>query len=182
MPGFTQYLSLRYPLITEIVTAQSYQDLANDIDAQFTATDTIRQLNLHRSSCSVFGGTTATTVAAFTNIAFTSSSWTVPAALHSTSVNPEQFVIQTAGLYYFSATLSVNGATTVTGFEVGQSKNGTSNFFETGQTFPLSGIATVKGLQFCNAGDILRILARWSGTGGPANVGGNAQLYMIAQL
>lgn len=183
MPGATTHLSLRYPLVTEVVTAQSYLDLANDIDTQFTVTDGIRQLNLHKDTCNVSGGTTVAAVNTFVNFGFTSSAWTKPAALHSTSVNPEQFVIQTAGLYLFITNVRVSGPfTTLTGTEIGQSKNGTSNYLETGISQLTGGNAQVRGLQFCNVGDILRTFVRWTGTGGPSNVSGEAQLFMIAQL
>lgn len=183
MPGATTHLSLRYPYVTEVVTAQSYQDLANDIDTQFTVTDGIRQLNLQKDTCNVSGGTTAVAVNTFVNVAFTGSVWTKPAALHNTGVNPEQFVIQRAGLYLFISMVTVGAPfTTFTGIEVGHSKNGTSNYLETGISQASGGTAQVRGLQFCNAGDILRTFVRWTGTGGPANASGNAQLFMIAQL
>lgn len=184
MPGFTDHLSLRYPLITEIVTAQSYQDLANDIDAQFTATAAIRAQNLNKPNCftaTVAG--TSTAVNTFVNVSFTNNFFANPSSIHSTSVNPDQFVIPLAGLYMFVGSARTNGAfTTFTGFEIGESKNGTSNYLESGTYSATGGNAMVKGLQFCVAGDILRIFTRWTGTGGPTTVQASAQLYMIAQL
>lgn len=184
MPGFTPHLSLRYPLINETVTAQSYQDLANDIDTQFSVTDVLRQLNLHKSSASVATGTGTSVASATTvNILFNTSNWTIPAALHSTVSNQDQFVIQTPGLYYFAAALGTGGSfTTFTGFQVGLSKNAASNTQHTGRATSLGGTAQAKSLYACNAGDILRAYVRWSGTGGPATFTGQAFLCMLAQL
>lgn len=183
MPGATANLSLRYPLIDETVDATSYQNLANDIDTQLTVANSLLQSNLHRPIVSAFFLNAPVTVATTTNMFFTDGNYfSIPSTFHSTSVNADQFIVPTTGLYLATAGLvfsNVGGA--ATGGTVGITVNAVSRYgasnngnFSAGFTF-----ARAKGLLTLSAGDIVRCQSRWNGTG-TMLVSGDMTIWMLA--
>jgi len=183
MPGFTPNLSLTYPTIDDVIDAAAWQTLSNQIDAQLSVTDLLRQQTLHRPTVNCTGFTAGVAPATTTNINFNTSIWTIPSTFHSTSVNNDQFLVPSSGLYFVTGDVSANSGTTETRLVGGVSLNGTVYFqaSNAGNTLVVSISCNPKGLIACNAGDIIRVFGNWAGTG-TATLGADVQIFKLANL
>ena len=76
MGGMTS-LGIRYPYVGEVIDADSYQDMADEIDALFTSLDAIRDLAVSHPSARITGGvaTAVATATTTTVTAFTAETW-----------------------------------------------------------------------------------------------------------
>lgn len=172
MPGMTS-LGLRYPFMSEVVDAQSWQDLADDIDAQLTALDVLRDEVLHPQTASVsrFLGSLVG-LAANTNglCTFDTENWDV-GGLANLGVNNERLTL-TQGIWWVQASANIDFGTITTltyvqaaplldGVIMGMAMTDTTTQMP-GDT---TGFAVVPVFA---ASGVLQLRVRWNGTGGPA--------------
>lgn len=168
MPGSTPNEHFPYPYEGETVTAASQQNLATAIDAALTATDALRLDALKPPTCMAFRfGSVAITVNTDTAANLTSASFNDPTSMHSTSVNTDQVILPTAGIYLVHGEANLTATTTLTAVKVAITQNGTQVFAQ--QTSPKSSttgwIMDTDAVVLGQAGDIIRLSGRWSGTG-----------------
>jgi hypothetical protein len=154
--------------MTEPVTAASQQNLATAIEASLAATDALRLDALKPPTCVVDRfGSVAITVNTDTAATLTANNFTDPASMHSTSVNTDQVILPTAGVYLVHGEANLTATTTLTAVKVGITQNGTQVFAD--QSSPkgaaLGWIMTTDAVVVGQAGDIIRLIGRWSGTG-----------------
>src|SRR5688572_1515078 len=111
MPGTTP-LGLRYPYPWETVTAQSYQDLSEDIDAALDALDTMHTQRRVPAQAAVLqgGAGDSVPVSTFTNLTWTIESYDT-ASLVNLGVNNDRMTL-TAGIWFASGWAITSGGTT----------------------------------------------------------------------
>lgn len=168
MPGSTPNEHLPYPYVTETVTAASQQNLATAIEASLTAVNALRLDALKPPTCIAFRfAGVAITVNTDTVAALTGSNFNDPATMHSNVTNNDQVVLPTGGVYLIHAEANVVSTTTLTAAKVGVTQNGTQVI--AAQSSPkgssLGWDLEADGLIVGQAGDVIRLIARWSGTG-----------------
>jgi hypothetical protein len=168
MPGSTANEHLPYPLIGETVSATSQQNLATAIEASLAATDVIRLDALKPPTCMAFRfGSVAITVNTDTAANLTSSTFNDPTSMHSTSVNTDQVILPTSGVWLIHGEANLTATTTLTAVKVAITQNGTQVFAQ--QSSPKAGgtgwILDTDAVVVGQAGDIIRLSGRWSGTG-----------------
>jgi hypothetical protein len=168
MPGSTVNEHLPYPYVTETVTAASQQNLATAIETSLTAVNALRLDALKPPTAMAFRfGSTAITVNTDTAILLSSNTFNDPTTMHSTSVNTDQVVIPTAGVYLIHGEVNLASTLTLTAAKTAITQNGTQVFAQ--QSSPKAGgtgwILDCDAAIVCQAGDIIRLSARWSGTG-----------------
>jgi hypothetical protein len=168
MPGSTANEHLPYPLVTETVTAASQQNLATAIEASLASVDALRLDALKPPTAVVDRfGSVAITVNTDTVANLTASNFTDPASMHSISVNTDQVILPTNGIYLVHGESNITATTTLTAVKTGITQNGVQVFAQ--QTSPkgsgLGWILNTDGVVIGQAGDIIRLIGRWSGTG-----------------
>lgn len=185
MPGTTS-LGIRYPLQGEVITAQAYQDMADDIDALMSDLDVLRDYTTSRPSAAISGGSIATatgvngTVAAYTTVVWDTGGYA------DLITNPNQLTVP-SGIYWVVCEGTLTGATTVTAKRVGVLHNsivwgaqvvdtisGTGN----GSISPASALVIATGLT-----NAIQVRAFWTGTGGPATTQSvDLRVYKVREL
>jgi hypothetical protein len=168
MPGSTANEHLPYPLVGETVTAASQQALATAIEASLAATDVLRLDALKAPTCIVDRfGSVAITVNTDTAANLTANNFTDPASMHSISVNTDQVILPTGGVWLIHGEANLTATTTLTAVKVAITQNGTQVFAQ--QSSPkganLGWILDCDAAIVGQAGDIIRLSGRWSGTG-----------------
>jgi len=168
MPGSTTNEHFPYPYEGETVTAVSQQNLATAIDAALTVTDALRLDALKPPTCMAFRfGSVAITVNTDTAANLTSATFNDPTSMHSTSVNTDQVILPTNGIYLVHGETNLTATTTLTAVKTAITQNGTQVFAQ--QSSPKSAstgwILDTDGVVIGQAGDIIRLSGRWSGTG-----------------
>lgn len=168
MPGATANEHLPYPYIAETVTAASQQSLATAIEASLTSVDVLR-LDALKPPTSMANRVSSSAITVNTDTVIQLSNQNIfndPTSIHSISVNPDQFVMPTAGIYYVHGEANL-AATTLTAVKVAITQNGTQVFAH--QSSPKGSAAgwilETDGVVVAQAGDIIRLSCRWSGTG-----------------
>src|SRR5580765_4389649 len=166
MPGSTANEHLPYPFVYETVNATSQQNLATAIEASLAATDVLRLDALKPPTCVVNRfGSVAITVNTDTAATLTSSNFTDPASMHSVSVNTDQVILPTNGIWLIHGEANLTATTTLTAVKTGITQNGTQVFAK--QSSPKSAstgwILDTDGVVVGQAGDIIRLIGRWSG-------------------
>jgi hypothetical protein len=187
MPGATS-LGIRYPLEGETVTAQSWQDMADDIDALFTDLDTLRIAGLNRATASVssspagVGGIVSGTT---TTMTYTIEDWDT-GGYANLGVNNDRLTLPT-GLYFmrFSTFLgipsTINDITLVRYF---LNLNGIAiASIETDENSSITNNNTVTCVYpVMSASSSLTGSCRFNGTGTATMAGASLQAYKIREL
>jgi type II secretory pathway pseudopilin PulG len=168
MPGSTANEHLPYPFVTETVNAASQQNLATAIEASLASLDALRLDALKPPTTMPFRfGSVAITVNTDTAANLTSSNFNDPTSMHNNGVNPDQVILPTNGIYLVHGEANLTATTTLTAVKVAITQNGTQIFAQ--QTSPKSSttgwIMDTDGVVIGQAGDIIRLSGRWSGTG-----------------
>lgn len=168
MPGMTTNEHLPYPYVTETVSAASQQALATAIETSLAAVDALRVDALKPPTCIVDRfGSVAITVNTDTAATLTANNFTDPSSMHSISVNTDQVILPTGGIYLVHGEANLTATTTLTAVKTGITQNGTQVFAK--QSSPkgaaLGWILDCDGVVIGQAGDIIRLIGRWSGTG-----------------
>jgi len=161
----------------ETVSATSQQNLATAIESALAATDALRLDALKPPTCMAFrSASVAITVNTDTAANLTSNTFNDPTTMHSTSVNTDQVIVPTAGVYLIHGEANLTATTTLTAVKVGITQNGTQVFAQ--QSSPKAGgtgwILDCDAAIVCQAGDIIRLIGRWAGTG----TGGFASCFL----
>lgn len=168
MPGSTANEHLPYPYETETVDAASQQNLATAIEASLASVDALRLDALKPPTCVIDRfGSVAITVNTDTAANLTANNFTDPASMHSTSVNSDQVVLPTGGVWLIHGQADLTATTTLTAAKVAITLNGTQVFAQ--QSSPkgaaLGWTMECDAAIVAQAGDIVRLSGRWSGTG-----------------
>lgn len=185
MPGTTS-LGIRYPLQGEVISAQAYQDMADDVDALMTQLDALRDVAVTHPSASISGGSIATASGADGTVTnFSTTTWDTGGYVDLVT-NPDRFTVP-SGVYWAVCEGTLSGATTVTakrlailhsfaicGAQSVDTLTGTGN----GAIGPASGVVICSG-----ATNAVQARAFWTGTGGPATTGNvDFRIYKIREL
>lgn len=170
MAGTTANYSLRYPGLYDPVDALSWQNLADDIEGALAALDVKRQGALNRPSARMVAGNNSVADSTTTTMTFGSETFD-NANLVSISGAPDRMTLS-AGLWLVMAEADLGfGYTTVTSFRTIISVNGAAH-----TSMKTAGVLQPKShltaLVLAGSGDILRLLVRWTGTGGPGSISG----------
>lgn len=166
----TPTFAIPYPCAGETIDCaafaaftQAVQDAVDDVAVAQEAALTRPSAKVSASS-----GIQTFTVAVATNVQFDFEDFDND-AMANLGVNNDRLTVATSGLYVVAASLMPAGSvTTLTSQAVALSQNGTILYRKKDSTrdnFPF-GIHVV-GLVNCVAGDILRVVYLWTGTGGP---------------
>lgn len=186
MPGLTPNEFFPYPYMGETVNATSWQNLATAIDAALAsvalvATDAKKPPTaIVRESV----GGTAITVATNTNILFNSNTFVDPTSMHSTSVNTDQVILPEAGIYLVRGSITLGSPTTLTLMRAAITLNGVQVFArqDSPKNVNQSWTTDCNGVVISMAaGDILRLVARWGGTGTATTVGSQMHVTRISK-
>lgn len=184
MPGSTS-LGLRYPLPWETVTAQSYQDLAEDIDSVL---DTIDLLETKArvppmAMVTLFGSNVTVPQAVHTVVTFDSEVMD-NANLSNLGVNNDRLTLS-AGVWFVNAYALATGGTTTTAVQLQFYVNTVLHSFNRidDSSFVTKNITAQSVVKASVDGTILQLYAFWSGTGGPATwVSPMLRVYRIREL
>lgn len=185
MPGTTS-LGIRYPYQNEVVTAQSWQDMADDIDALFTSLDALTDLARLKPSASISGGAAATATnnnGIPTN--YTTVNWDT-GGYANLGVNPDRLTVP-SGVYWGFCSGFLSGATTVTAKRVGLLHNSIVWGAQTVDILTGTGNGTISpgsGMIICTGvTNVIQVRCIWTGTGGPATTGSvTLSVYKIREL
>jgi hypothetical protein len=183
MPGTTP-LGLRYPLPWETVTAQSFQDLSEDIDAALDALDLIRtQARVPEQASVIQGGAgNALTQAVTTTLTYTIELYDT-GGLSNLGVNNDRLTLS-AGLWFCNGWAISSGGTTTTGSQlqlqvatVMTAFHRVDNSSFTGKNMNVQAL-----LKIPVDGTILQLAGVWFGTGGPQTWSARLQVWKVREL
>jgi hypothetical protein len=186
MPGTTANEFFPYPYMGETVNATSWANLANAIDAALVTLNAVATDAKKPPTVMVretLAGT-AITVATNTNIFFTTNQFIDPSSMHSTSSNTDQIITPEPGIYLCRGAVQVGGTTTLTGLKAAVSLNGTQVLArqENPKNLNTSWTTEVNGVVLSMAaGDIIRLVARWAGTGTATTIGCQLHVTRISK-
>lgn len=186
MPGTTPNEFFPYPLMGETVNATSWQNLANAIDASLVTLNTAA-IDAKKPPTAMVNQTaagTAITVNTDTNILFNTDQFVDPSSMHSTSVNTDRIITPEPGVYLVRGQVQIGSTTTLTTIKAAVSLNGTIVFAEqtgmnnlnTAWTLEVNGVVLSQA-----AGDIIRLVARWGGTGTAVSIGCQLHVTRISK-
>lgn len=168
MPGITP-LGIRYPLPWETVTAQSYEDMANDIDGVLDGLDLLRtQARVPEMALVDWGGvSTSVPQGVTTTLTYAFEDFDT-AGLANLGVNNDRLTLS-AGLWFVNAWASTSGGTTNTGTQLQLHLNtALHSFHRVDNSSFTSKDINVHGLLYVPVGAaVLQANAAWFGTGGP---------------
>lgn len=162
-----------YPCSGETINPSALQDFASSMDAALAEGRADLAEALNRPSAQIDSVSNFSIVIA-TNTTLTFTQETVDnAAMADLAVNNDRLTVTKAGVYMLSTTVQLQGGfTTVTSFSLFALVNGVERLRYKDRK------PTPAGDVFCelaapldlNVGDFVQIQARWTGTGGPANI------------
>lgn len=185
MPGTTS-LGLRYPLPSETVTAQSYQDLAEDIDSVLDTIDLLETKARvpQMAMVTLFGSTVSVPQAVHTLITFDIENID-NASIANLGVNNDRLTLS-AGIWFVNGYALASGGTTVTAVQLQFYVNTVLHSFnriDDSSAFTTKNITAQSVVKAPVNGTILQMYAFWSGTGGPATWSSpTLRVYRIREL
>ena len=182
MPGVTP-LGLRYPLPWETVTAQSFQDLSEDIDGVLDNLDVLRTSARVPQMASVFmPASTSVPQGVTTALTFTSE-LVDTANIVNLGVNNDRMTLG-AGLWFCTGHAFLSGATTNTGTQLHFNLNSALVAFHRidDTSFVTHGIMVQALIYVPTPGSILQLMGTWFGTGGPASWSGRMDAWRVRGL
>lgn len=169
MAGTTPNYGLRYPGMYDVVNADSWLDLSNDLETAFAALDVKRQKALNRPSARAVAGTNLIAASTTTTVVFGSETFD-NANLFSFGA-PDRMTLS-AGLWLVLAeTTMLFGYTTATSLRTIITINGAAHTSQKTAAV-IQPVAHLTAFVEASAGDLLRMQARWTGTGGPGDITG----------
>jgi len=169
MPGSTP-LGLRYPFVGEAVDAQSYQNLASDIEASLTTLRNARNVAMRTPTCSIGNdGTLVPSLAANTDgvMTFNVTNWDTD-GLSNLAVNNDRITVGPGIWWARVSAASITGFTTFTYMRVGIITPGFawSHHMLDNVGVGIPGPVTANGLVVVTAaGTALQMRIRYGGTG-----------------
>lgn len=168
MPS-TPNFAIPYPCSGTTIDCTAFEDFTEAIQDAIDAVSVAEQAALNRPAAKV-GDTDAQTftVAVATNMTFVFEDFDND-AMANLGVNADRLTIQTDGIYVVSAMAQAAGSvTTLTSQAIAVSQNGTIRYRKKDSVRDNSPMTIhVVGLMSCVAGDIIRAVYLWTGTGGP---------------
>lgn len=183
MPGTTP-LGLRYPYPWETVTADSFQNLAEDIDTVLDGLDVLRLQARVPAQASVLqaGAGNNVTVAVGTGLTWDTEVYDT-AGLVNLGVNNDRFTLST-GLWFCTAWANTSGGTTTTGTHLQFNVAGVLHTFHRIDNSSITGknISAQALIPITAAGTILQLVATWTGTGGPQVWTSRMQAWKVRDL
>ena len=183
MPGTTS-LGIRYPFQSETVTAQSWQNMADDIDGLLTSLQTLQTAALHPETASISSsGTTNPASGASVQQTFATEDWDV-GNLANLGVSNNRLTLS-SGLWYARYSSFLSGYTTITVAHWGLLVGGTTVVAEQemDSTTTTSVGGTVSSLVYASAaGTILQGNFIWIGTGTGALGTATMQVYKLREV
>jgi hypothetical protein len=187
MPGSTP-LGLRYPLLGEAVDAQSYRNLANDVDAALTTLRAARNIAMRTPTCSIGNdGTLVPSLAANTDgvMTFNITNWDTD-GLSNLAVNNDRINLP-VGIWWGRVSLAnITGFATFTYLRVGLITPGfawSHHMLDTVAT-SVPGPLTANGL-IVNTGPgsvVLQMRIRYGGTGSANFNSAQMQVHKIRDI
>lgn len=169
MPASTPVYGITYPCGGDTIDADAFATFASTMDAALAqgAADLAAVTDKPNAQLSAITAQTVV-INTSTNLTFETEVYDND-GMGNLATNNDRLTCQTAGAYFvwgafalvsgFTTLTSVNVILTVNGIEQGrQIVEGDTGFY--GLTIPVNLVV----------GDIVRVQARWTGTGGPANV------------
>lgn len=185
MPGVTS-LGIRYPYQDEVVTATSWQNMAEDIDGLFTDLETLQDLARLRPSASITGGAAATATGnngiptAYSTVVWDTGGYA------NLGVNPDRLTVP-SGVYWGFCSGFLSGATTVTAKRVSLLHNSRTWSGQTVDILTGTGngiISPSSGMIICTGvTNTIQVRCIWTGTGGPATTSSvTLTVYKIREL
>lgn len=183
MPGATP-LGLRYPYPWETVTAQSYQDLAEDIDSVLDSLDLLHTSVRVPAQAAILhaGAGTSVTQAVTTNLTFDTESYDT-ASLANLGVNNDRLTLS-SGIWFANGWAFTTGGTTTSGTQLQlmlatalHTFHRIDNSSFTGKSINVQGLLHVP-----INGTILQMAGAWFGTGGPQTWFARLQVWKVREL
>jgi hypothetical protein len=168
MPGMTS-LGLRYPYPWETVTAQSYQDLAEDIDGVLDGLDLLRtQARVPEMAIVQWSGAGTAVAQGVTTVLTYATEVVDTANLANLGVNNDRLTLS-AGIWLVNCYCSITGGTTNTGTQLQFHLNTVLHSFHRvdNSNFTSKEINGQTLIYVPIDGSILQVNAAWFGTGGP---------------
>jgi hypothetical protein len=189
MPGTTS-LGIRYPLMTEVVSASAWQDFADDVDTALTNLETLRTGALQRMSVSLSSATQTTTPASATDAQnrYDTIDWKSDTSITVNLVSPGvySYVQLPAGVWFIRASATASGWTTMTMFRSGIWNNAGTTQYQLGSSATITGGTTTKttaaGVVMLPVATNMIGLVRWVGTGVATIENALFQAYRILEL
>jgi hypothetical protein len=183
MPGTTS-LGLRYPFPSETVTAQSYQDLAEDIDSVLDTLDALRtQARVPEMAIVQWpGGGTSVTQGVTTTLTY-GTEVVDTAGLANLGVNNDRLTLS-AGIWLINGWASISGGTTTSGTQLQFHLNAALHSFHRidNSSFPSKETNGQALIHVAAAGSILQMNAAWFGTGGPQTWFASLHAWKVREL
>jgi hypothetical protein len=176
MPGQTP-LGIRYPLYSEVVSADVWQNMADDIEGILSTIDGYRAQLLTPPTGVVASLSTSITVNTPTVATFTFEE--IESDLADLGANNDRFTVP-SGIWMMGAYTNLSGFTTVTSFRISLTVNGTtiaSNKLPNISGTPPIAMTVQSVVPAATNNTILRTSIHWTGTGGPAT--GSTQMWVF---
>lgn len=183
MPGTTS-LGLRYPMPWETVTAQSYEDLANDIDNVLDVLDALRtQARVPEMALVTYPGGGTSVAQGVTTLLTYGTEVVDTANLANLGVNNERLTLS-AGIWFVNAYAITSGGTTTSGTQLQFHLNTALHSFHRidNSNFPSKEINGHTLMWVPIDGSILQVNAAWFGTGGPMTWFASLQAWKVREL
>lgn len=183
MPGTTP-LGLRYPLPWETVTAQSFQDLSEDIDAALDALDIIETQARVPQQASVINGAGGNSVPVNvgTTLTYTIEEYDT-GNLADLGVNNDRLTLS-AGIWFVNGKASTSGGTTTSGTHLQLHVATVLTAFHRIDNSTIVGkdIALQALIKIPVNGTIIQLIGIWTGTGGPQTWVAQLQTWKVRAL
>lgn len=185
--GGTTSLGIRYPFQSEVVTAQSWQDMADDVDALLTELQTLRGIAETPNSAGINSGDFTGSATTVNNVLGTFGlAWDTGGYWNAGT--PDRLTVP-AGVYWISlGSAFQTNATTTTQRRAAIFIDGTterqSQKLDT-MTTSGNGFGPTTGglLALLNPSQYIQYRVQWTGTGGPVNYSsGSMQVYKVRDI
>lgn len=168
MPS-TPNWNIPYPCSGDNIDCTVFEDFTQAIQDAITAVDALSVQVRNRPAAAIDNSFNTIPVGVSTNVQFALEDFD-NANMVNLAVNNDRITITVDGMYLVNANLYLTPpSTTVTSNAVAITRNGTVLYRKKSSSDTNDFTAmTLAGLVPCVAGDILRLSALWTGTGGPA--------------
>ena len=173
MPASTPVYGITYPCSGENINADAFLTFANTMQTALTTAAAEVESVTSRPNAQINAVSNfSITVNTDTTLTFVSEMYDND-GLADLAVNNDRLTIQTPGVYLFNAFADLTGGfATLTSFSLIATVNAVEQFrYKTRKIATSVGVeAMISAPIDCFTGDVVRVLARWTGTGGPATI------------
>lgn len=175
MPGSTPVYGITYPCGDDTIDTGVFQTFSQSLDDALVTAQAELDAATNKPSAQVYAsGSSPISIAAATDVTCTFTTEVFDNdGMATLAVNNDRLTIQTGGVYWVGCTAQISDFTTLSSASVIIQRNGVDFWRYKGRTLAISASAIISFALPMDlfSGDTLILRARWTGTGGPGNIG-----------